>query len=528
MRIFVGRLMLAALLFGAALVPAAAQVAAQDATAEATSETITLVPYTDETFGVNTVVPEGWTSLGNGLHARQSSATDATVLAIQAAPLRADALLNALLPQLALTEAPESVGTYEGQNLDWTLYQVDVSAAGMTIHVDLALGEAEGTTYLVLLQSVGSDYDVLHEAVFLPILDSFALAAEEATEEPVPYVVEDVTFDNDNGNVTLAGTLTLPPTDGPHPVVVLVTGSGPQDRDETLAGVPIKPFRLIADALTRAGVAVLRYDDRGVAQSTGDFAAATTADFASDAEAAIAYLLTRDDIDPDQIGLLGHSEGGLVAAMLGASNADLDFIISMAGPGVSGLDVLLLQNELILEAAGATEEEVSAQVNFLSEFVALMDEGDMDAVYDLVYAYNLETLEALPEEDRAQIGDLEAYAETATQQFLANYGSAWFGSFLSYDPAPDWAQTVVPVLAIFGGKDLQVDAEQNAPALEAALVEAGNEDYEIVVLPDANHLFQSAETGSPTEYSELADEFTPDFLPTILEWLETHVTVAGA
>lgn len=505
------------------LLGAALPVWAQDGTDEPELDVIVLVPHTDEAFGIETVVPDGWTDLGNGIFGRQTTPADTTVIAQQSAPLRADALLNALLPQLALTDAPESVGTYPGGALEWTLYEVNVNVDSLNLKIDLALAEQDGVTYLVLLQTSPEDYEALHASVFLRTLDAFMPL--EVEEEPVPYNVAEVTFDN--GDVTLAGTLTLPPTDGPHPALVLVTGSGPQNRDESLGtGIAIRPFRLLADALTREGIAVLRYDDRGVGESTGDFATATTQDFASDAEAAIAYLLGRDDINPDEIGLLGHSEGGLVAAMLGARNPDLDFIISMAGPGVNGRDVLLLQNQLILAAEGATEDEIAAQMVFLDEMFTVLD--DPEAMEALIYETALEQIKGLSEEEAAALGDdAEAYAQMVAAQMAQEYTAGWFKSFLEYDPAPDWAQTTVPVLALFGGKDVQVDAEQNAPPLEAALQQAGNEDYTIVILPDANHLFQQAKTGSTSEYGELPAEFTPDFLPTIIDWLLDRVTVAA-
>lgn|GEM_PF-420644 len=510
---------------------------AQDATPEPTAETtaqaaaertddaeevVVLVPHTDEGYGIESVVPDGWTDAGHGVFMRQNDEADVTVIAQQSAALNPDALLNAILPQLGLSEAPESVGLYSGAVLEWTLYQVDVPLGETTLRVDLGLAASEGKTYLVLLQTTPEEYDALHVSVFLPTLDAFAPLIE-ATQEAVPYTVEDVTFPN--GDITLAGTLTLPEGAGPHPVVVLVSGSGPQDRDESLGGgIAIKPFRLLADALTRAGIAVLRYDDRGVGESGGEFATATTADFASDAEAAITYLLTREEINPDEIGLIGHSEGGLVAAMLGGRNTDLDYIIALAGPGVNGRDLLRLQNQRILEADGATQEQIDAQIAFLDEVFVVL--GDPDAMEEVIYQHTLEELESLPEDERANFGDAEEYARTVAAQTMQQYAGAWFESFLNYDPALDWAQTTIPVLAIFGEKDVQVDAEQNAPALEASLSEAGNEDYEIVVLPNANHLFQEADTGSPTEYGSLPAEFTPDLLPTILDWLETHVTVA--
>lgn len=514
MKHFAKWLLLAALISVAIFSPLAAQ-----------DTGVTFMPHTSETFGIETVIPEGWADLGQGIFARQrdGDAGDPTIIAQQAAPMAADALLTAILPQLGLTEAPESIGTYQGETLEWTLYSMEVAAPGGDLAVDLALAHQSGTTYLVLLQTSPEEFDALHETIFLPTLDAFAPLVESV--EDLPYLVEDVMFEN--GDVTLAGTLTLPDTAGLHPAVVLVTGSGPQDRDESLAPVAsIKPFRLIADALTREGVAVLRYDDRGVGESTGDFGEATTADFASDAAAAIDYLLTRDDIDPDQIGVLGHSEGGTVSAMLGATNLEIDFIVSMAGTAVDGRDILRVQNRRLMEAEGATQEQIDAQVAFVEEIFEVIDSQDTEALETLIYEQALEQAEALSAEESAALGDLETYARTTAEQTAQTYGGVWFPSFLNYNPGIDWAQTTVPVLAVFGGKDVQVDAEQNAPALEAALAEAGNEDYEIVIFPNANHLFQEAETGALSEYGSLPNEFTPDFLPTIIDWLLDHVNVA--
>jgi pimeloyl-ACP methyl ester carboxylesterase len=482
-------------------------------------ESLTLIPSTSEGYGYASVVPEGWTDVGNGIFARQRDAADTTLIAQQSAPLPADALLTSLLPQLGLSEPPASVGEHQGGSLTWTLYRVDVPFGSGSIAVDLALAEQTGVTYLVLVQTSPEEEATLQDALFLPALDAFAPLA--ASEEPVPYLVEDVHFVN--GDVTLAGTLTLPTTPGPHPAVVLVTGSGPQDRDETLGGgIAIKPFRLLADALTRAGVAVLRYDDRGVGQSTGDYASATISDFASDAEAAIHYLGGRDEIDPARIGLLGHSEGGLVAAMLGARHEGLAFIISLAGPGVSGRDVLRLQNRRVMEAEGASQEQIDAQLAFIDQLMTRVD--DPKAMEELIYQTTLDQAKLLPPEERAKLGDLEQYARSVARLAAEQTSSAWFASFLNYDPGPDWARTTVPVLGVFGGKDTQVDAAQNAPAMLAALLNGGNHDVEVVVLPEANHLFQRAMTGGPSEYTTLPAEFTPDLLPAIISWLDRHVT----
>ena len=484
------------------------------ATARA-QEPVTLVPYTSESFGIETLIPESWVDVGDGITARQSSDTDTTLIAQQSAPLPTEDLLAAVLPQLGLEESPRSVGTHRGGTFEWTLYEVTVPVGAERIAVEMALADGDGISYLVLVQTSPDEAAAMHDTIFLPILDAFAPLPED--DQPVPYDVEEVTFDN--GDVTLAGTLTLPPTAGPHPVVVLVSGSGPQNRDESLGGgIAIKPFRLLADAQTRAGVAVLRYDDRGTGKSTGTFSEATVPDFATDAEAAIRYVGTREEIDPDRIGLLGHSEGGVVAAMLGARNDELDFIIALAGPGVIGSEVLKLQYERIAEAEGATPDHVAGQRAFVQKLLTVID--DPAAVEALVYETTVEQVRALPEEEQAALGDVDEYARFIAKQTAQQLNSDWFRSFLTYDPAPDWAQTTVPVLAIFGGKDVQVDAEQNAPALEAALERGGNTQVEIVVIPEANHLFQAADTGAFSEYSTLPAEFTPELVPTIVDWLE--------
>jgi pimeloyl-ACP methyl ester carboxylesterase len=490
----------------------------------AQDSSIALKPYTDESYGIQSVVPEGWTQVGAGVYKRGKSLTDVAVIAQQAAPISADKLMASLLPRLALTETPKSVGTRQAA-LDWTLYKVDVKAGGVSLTVDLALAEGDGKTYVVLLQTAPEDYQELHSAVFLPTLDAFAPLAEATPEANLPYTAEDVTFSHDG--ITLAGTLTLPDGDGPHPAIVLVSGSGPQDRDEALGGgIAIKPFKLIADYLTRKGIAVLRYDDRGTAKSTGDFASATTKDFANDAEAAINYLLTRKEIDPQQIGLLGHSEGGEVAAMLAARNKTLAFVVSMSGPAVSGEDLLLLQNQRLLKAEGQTEEQIQAQVDFLKQAFPLALKGDKAALEKLTYDTVLKQAQALPEDQRKAIGDLETYAKNVSGQSVSQLLSPWMQGFLTYNPAEDWAKVTIPVLATFGGKDTQVPADQNSIPFEAAMIQAGNTDYKIVYLPDANHLYQAADTGAFSEYTKLKPEFTPDFLPALGDWLLAHVKLA--
>lgn len=500
-----------------ALVPA---VAAQDE--------ITLTPVENESFLLAGVVPEGWQFAGPGLYARASGPGDVVLVALQSAPAAADVVLQSLLPQLGLTEAPEPAGTYETEAFTFTLYEVTVQpSATVTIDVNMALAEANNRSYIVLLQSTPADTEMLVEAVYFPMLDALRTFTPAPVLVDVPYTSEEVRVEN--GDVTLAGTLTLPPGDGPHPAVVLVTGSGPQDRDESLEPITsFKPFRDLADALTRAGVAVLRYDDRGVAASTGDFAAATLNDFVSDAAAAVAFLKARTDINTDEIGVLGHSEGGYVTARLGATNPDVAFLIAMAGPGASGADVLLVQNERIMTASGASDELIQTQLDMLNAIFPLVEARDWEAVEQVIFDTVIAQYDLMTPEEQALVGEPEPYARQQVAAFMSGYQTEWFRTFLSYDPAPDWAQTSVPVLAIFGDLDTQVDVEQNAPLIEAALTEAGNEDFEIVVLEGANHLFQAAQTGSPQEYGALEAAYIDGFLTTVTDWVTARVTVTAA
>ncbi|MFC1960858.1 alpha/beta hydrolase family protein [Chloroflexota bacterium] len=492
---------------------------------------IVLGSFEDNAFSLQGLIPAGWSEAAPGVYARGSGMGDLTSLIIQAAPgMTAADLTGVLLGQLGITALPEPVGEVATDHYTFTVYAIEVSLSGLELALDLALAEDESGVTLVLLQTLADDYPALHEAVFLPAVNALAPLAEddsaEATPETAkPYTEEAVTFTNPTADdVTLAGTLTLPEGDGPFPAVILISGSGQQDRDESMAPVAaIKPFALLADHLGQNGIAVLRYDDRGFGQSTGDFFTANTADFATDASAAVDYLLTRDEIDPAAIGLLGHSEGGMVAPITvtdrrAAGQDDIAFIIALAGPGVSGKDTLIEQNVSILSTAGKTAEEIAEQVAFVTELADLAIAEEIDAALELLYARTVEQIEALPEEQRAAISDPEVYAQAQVDLARPMYEN-WFPFFFAFEPAELWPQIEIPVLALFGGLDLQVSAEQNAPALEAALQEGGNPDATVIVIPTANHLFQEAETGAIEEYATLEQTFHPDLLPTITDWL---------
>lgn len=334
---------------------------------------------------------------------------------------------------------------------------------------------------------------------------------------PFPYRQEMVKYDNPAApGVTLAGTLTIPEGEGPFPAVILISGSGGQDRDETLLGH--KPFLVIADHFTRQGIAVLRFDDRGIGESTGNFQAATSADFATDVQAGFDFLKTHSDIDNKKIGLVGHSEGGLIAPMVAAENKEVAFIVLMAGPGVSGEEILLLQQALLSRAAGSSEEMIKATRKFtLKAFKEIRKTDDMERLQPKLTKYAKKQTRNLSEEEMTQLGgDIEAMVA----QQLAMLNSPWFRFFLGYEPATSLQRVDCPVLAINGEKDLQVDAEQNLPAIAKALEKGGNKQYRTVVLPKLNHLFQHTETGSAAEYATIEETFAPEALELMTDWIQ--------
>jgi pimeloyl-ACP methyl ester carboxylesterase len=489
---------------------------------------ITLVPYTSEAFSVQGVQPDGWAQLAPGVVQRGSSATDVALLAQQAAPVNQEQLLTALLLQLGLTEAPQPVDTVEANGFTWSVYKVEVAAGGMNIVVDMALAEGDGKSYVILFQVEAAEYDALHEAVFLPALNALTVLVVASTPPAdTPYTEEEVTFEN--GDITLAGTLTLPVGDGPHPAVVLISGSGAQDRNETIAQVSeIQSFKLIADALGRAGIAVLRYDDRGVGESTGVFEGATMLDFAGDTGAAVRFLLARGAINPAQIGLIGHSEGAIVAPLVALQDSSVAFMVALAGTAVPGLDVLVQQELDILATSDATEEEIAQQKEAQALLMPLIDAGDWDVLEPLMADLIRERIAALPEDQQAAIGDIDFFIAQQVAGSLATYQTPWYQHFIHYDPAESWAQLTTPVLGIFGSVDVQVNAEVNAPVMQAALTQAGNSDFEIVTIPNMNHMLQQAETGSIAEYGTLEPVLHPDLMPAVIDWLLAHVTVAGS
>lgn len=323
--------------------------------------------------------------------------------------------------------------------------------------------------------------------------------------KPYPYYEEDVTFENKRAALTLAGTLTLPKKEGVFPVVVLISGSGPQNRNEELLGH--KPFLVLSDYLTRNGIAVLRFDDRGVAKSTGDFKTATSADFATDVTAAIEYLKTRKEINKKKIGLIGHSEGGVIAPMVAANSKDVAFIVLLAGTGVPGDQILLEQQTLIGRAAGI-DSAVLAQNEMLNK-----------KAFELIKTTN--DIEKL----RSDLRDLlkqNNIPDDKINPSVADATSPWKLYFARHDPGPVLANVKCPVLALNGSNDLQVPKE-NLQAIKNALIKGGNKNVTIKELPGLNHLFQESKTGSPAEYGTIEQTMSPNTLQEVLNWIKVQV-----
>jgi hypothetical protein len=332
--------------------------------------------------------------------------------------------------------------------------------------------------------------------------------------KPYPYNEEEVAFENKEAKITLAGTLTFPKGEGNFPAVVLVTGSGRQDRDEAL--FEHKPFLVIADYLTRNGIAVLRYDDRGVAKSTGNYSAATTEDFAGDALSAVEYLKSRKEINHKQIGIIGHSEGGMVAPIAATNSNDVAFIVLLAGPGVSGKDVLVRQTGLILKANGMADDEINKNIKQSEEAYEIINNSpDSSTAYvELKKMFDKEVA-GLSEEDKKK----PEYSEENFNRQMATMLSPWFRFFLKFNPQPILGNVSIPVLALNGEKDLQVDPDQNLSAIEKALKLGGNNNFKTVKLPRLNHLFQTSSTGAPSEYGQIEETFSPDALKIMGDWI---------
>lgn len=368
--------------------------------------------------------------------------------------------------------------------------------------------EEGGKTATGVLKQVGQEFPL--KLTRLADGESAAPKRPQEPKPPFPYTQREVTFTNADDGAVLAGTLTIPPGKGPHPAVFMITGSGPQDRDETL--FEHKPFFVIADQLSRNGIAVLRADDRGVQGSTSPKnGLETTNDFAADALAAVDFLARQPEVDPKRIGLIGHSEGGVAAPMAAAKSKDIAFIVMLAGTGVNGREVLREQMGAILRASGADEATIKSQTEMQGRILDAVTAGKPDA----------ELQQLLREIVVQQAGGAmdEKSIDQAVKAQMQMVSSPWMKRFLVLDPRVALRQVTCPVLAMNGELDTQVLPDQNLPEIKKALEEAGNKDVTILRLPGLNHLFQKATTGAVTEYGTIEETVNPAALEAMTEWI---------
>ncbi|MBL7733382.1 MAG: alpha/beta fold hydrolase [Chitinophagaceae bacterium] len=340
---------------------------------------------------------------------------------------------------------------------------------------------------------------------------------------PFPYKSEDVTYTNTDKTITFGATITIPEGKGPFPAVLLITGSGPQDRDESLMGH--KPFAVLADHLTRKGFVVLRTDDRGTNKSTGDFNKATSADFAEDAEAGVNYLISRTETDPKKVGLIGHSEGGMIAPMVAAKRKDIGFIVLMAGPGVPVIELMAEQNAAILRSGGV---DTDAANGIKDAFKTLAQHIISAPTKEEALAGSVKITEDWAARQSPQmLKDLELETpekrKVYVTQMVISFQTPWFQYFMKFNPEIYLEKLSCKILAINGSEDVQVISSQNLPGIEKSLKKSKSKNYEIKELAGLNHLFQRCNTCTVEEYSKLEETMAPEALDTISNWLLKNV-----
>lgn len=329
---------------------------------------------------------------------------------------------------------------------------------------------------------------------------------------PLPYEAEEVSYENSRQATKLAGTLTLPPGKGPFPVAITISGSGAADRDES--HFDHKPFLIIADHLTRHGIAVLRYDDRGIGGSTGDYSKANSADLATDVEAGIEFLNKHPKIDAGKIGLIGHSEGGLIAPMVAAERDDVHFIVLLAGTGVNGGVILKSQSTAMMEAAGKSDAALEANRKVHDAILSLI-ENNPNVTNDEIEAAGNAFVDSIEDESTRQL------MEPTAKKLAAMLRSKWVSYFVRHDPAKTLAKVKCHVLAMNGEKDLQVLCALNLDPIERALQEGSPASFEVVRLPNLNHMFQETDgTGTPEDYGTIEETFSPKALNVISDWVK--------
>ena len=389
-------------------------------------------------------------------------------------------------------------------NMDVTAVDFDQNM-NVTITMD-ALQAAFSGTFSHTDQRIEGTFTQIGQSFPLVLNKGSAPTANRPQEPmpPYPYLVKEIYFTQSPEGFSLAGTITRPTGEGPFPAVVLISGSGSQNRDEEIMGH--KPFLVLADALTRAGIVVLRYDDRGFASSEGDPSAATSLDLANDALSAVTFLASQSFVDTAAIGIIGHSEGGLIGPIVAQQSNLISFLVLMAGPGVKGIEILEDQTAAIMRAQNIPEEIIDQTVALnMSIYHIVLDSSKTvaerkEAVHEMLATANL--------------------AQSAIEAQIQALFSPWYMTFLELDPAIFLQKVTVPVLILQGTKDTQISATLNIPAIEKALQEGGNTNYTTKVYEGLNHLFQPAKTGGVDEYATIETTIDPQVLNDIVSWMD--------
>ncbi len=420
--------------------------------------------------------------------------------------------------------------TNKGDNYSSTMYSIDQTEKGIPVtrtsfensklKLEIPKGKVE---YLATFQDNKFIGNFTQSGKTSPLnlsrekIEKEKIVRPQEPTKPYPYYSEDVVFENKKEKFNLSGTLTLPSKEGKFPVVVLISGSGPENRDSEIFNH--KPFLVLADYLTKNGIGVLRFDDRGTAESKGDFKTATTLDFASDVASAVEYLKTRNEIDRKKIGLIGHSEGGMIAPIVATKSKDVKFIVLLAGPGMQIAELMLLQEELVYRAMGINEEKIQKGLVIKKEiFNIIKNESDLEKSKIDLTNYSKQILIENPDILKTTGQNEDSFIK-ANLSFL----EPWFRFFIKYNPAIVLKDVKCPVLALNGEKDLQVPAKLNLEAIKKGLEEGKNKYFEIKELPNLNHLFQECKTGSPTEYTQIEQTFSPSALVEISQWVLKQV-----
>ncbi|HKU73265.1 MAG TPA: alpha/beta fold hydrolase [Pyrinomonadaceae bacterium] len=413
-------------------------------------------------------------------------------------------------PDQAATDLPIDSIVLDGNKLSFTAAKFGITFEG-------TLNETGDEISGTLKQGAGG-----FPMTFKRVAEAPKVGRRQDPQKPYPYDEQEVSYRNEKDNIKIAGTLTLPRGAGPHAAVLLITGSGPQDRNETVAGH--RPFLVLADHLTRNGIAVLRVDDRGMGGTDIGSLSATSANYAEDVLAGVEFLKQRKEINSRMIGLIGHSEGGMIAPMVATRSKDVAFIMLLAGLGQRGEDVIYTQAELIHKAQGTPPDTITHLLAMLRRVNAIVksetDEKRIEQrISEEIVAYG-GTLSEL------QKKSYEA-ATVIVKEFMPLYKTVWYRYFITYDPSPVLKNVKIPVLALNGEHDLQVAWKGNLDLIAAGLMAGGNEDVTTKAFPKLNHLFQTSATGLLSEYSKIEETISPEVLKTISDWI-LHRTLQKA